>query len=89
MANVELYGTKSCLYTGELREELLWQNREFSEYDVEDDRAALARMLALTPGSRTVPVLVEDGRVIQIGWQGRGCIVGGPATGAGGEGIAQ
>jgi len=22
-----------------------------------------------------VPVLVEDGRVVQIGWQGRGCIV--------------
>ena len=29
----------------------------------------------LTGGQRTVPVLVEDGKVIQIGWQGRGCIV--------------
>jgi hypothetical protein len=23
-----------------------------------------------------VPVLVEDGKVLQIGWQGRGCVVG-------------
>ena len=26
-------------------------------------------------GQRTVPVLVEDGKVVQIGWQGRGCVV--------------
>ena len=30
----------------------------------------------LTGGQRTVPVLVEDGKVIQVGWQGRGCIGG-------------
>jgi glutaredoxin 3 len=24
----------------------------------------------------TVPLLVEDGKVIQVGWQGRGCVVG-------------
>ena len=28
-----------------------------------------------TGGQRTVPVLVEDGKVTQVGWQGRGCIV--------------
>jgi mycoredoxin len=77
MATVELYGTKSCTYTNELREELLWQGWNFSEYDVEEDREALERLVALTSGNRTVPVLVEDGAVIQIGWQGRGCIVGG------------
>ena len=32
-------------------------------------------MLALAGGQRTVPVLVEDGKVVQIGWQGRGCVV--------------
>ena len=35
-----------------------------------------ARMLAATGGQRTVPVLIEDGKVTQIGWQGRGCVVG-------------
>ena len=47
---------------------------DFEIRDSEADAEALARMIALT-GQRTVPVLVEDGRVVQIGWQGRGCIV--------------
>ena len=74
---LELYGTKTCPYTAELREQLEWDGRDFDEHDVEEDADALARMIALT-GQRTVPVLVEDGRVVQIGWQGRGCIVAAP-----------
>lgn len=76
MADLELYGTKSCRYTAELREDLLWQERDFTEYDVEEDPAALERMLAFGDGNRTVPVLVEHGIVVQIGWHGRGCYVG-------------
>ena len=59
-----------------MRDWLEWRGCEFVEYDVEADRAALARMQSLAGGQRTVPVLVEDGRVVQVGWQGRGCIVG-------------
>jgi glutaredoxin 3 len=33
-------------------------------------------MKAVAGGQRAVPVLVEEGRVVQIGWQGRSCIVG-------------
>ncbi len=72
---LELYGTKTCPYTAELREELRWQERPFTEYDVEEDALALSRMLDLTNGQRTVPVLVEEGRVVQVGWQGSGCYV--------------
>jgi glutaredoxin 3 len=32
-------------------------------------------MRELSAGQRSVPVLVEDGKVIQIGWQGRSCMV--------------
>jgi hypothetical protein len=39
------------------------------------DQAARARMLAISGGQRTVPILAEDGAVVQIGWQGRGCMV--------------
>jgi mycoredoxin len=74
---LELYGTKSCPYTTEMREQLEWDGKDFDEHDVEEDADALARMVALT-GQRTVPVLVEDGNVLQIGWQGRGCIVAAP-----------
>lgn len=73
---LELFGTRSCPYTAELREDLEWRGVQFVEYDVEADLEALERMLALTHGGRTVPVLVEDGMVKQIGWQGRGCVVG-------------
>ena len=34
------------------------------------------RMRSVAGGQRTVPVLVEDGAVVQVGWQGRGCTVG-------------
>jgi len=47
----------------------------FREYDVEADTAARGRMRELAAGQRGVPVLVEDGKVVQIGWQGRSCFV--------------
>jgi glutaredoxin len=71
----ELYGTAACAFTQEMREWLEWKRRDYVEYDVEADPDAFSRMLALTGGQRTVPVLVEDGRAVQIGWQGRGCVV--------------
>lgn len=47
------------------------------------DPEAFARMQAATGGRRAAPVLIEDGRVVQVGWQGRGCITGGlPRSGA-------
>ena len=75
MADLELFGTAACPYTEEMREWLEWNSRDYVEYDVEADREACARMLAITGGQRTVPVLVENGKVSQIGWQGRGCVV--------------
>lgn len=75
MPKTELYGTASCPYTRDMREWLEWNGREFAEYDVDADSGALHRMLQATSGQRTVPVLVEDGKAVQIGWQGRGCIV--------------
>lgn len=77
MPDVELFGTAGCPYTQEMRESLEWRGVEFVEYDVDSDPAARARMLQLSGGQRTVPVLVEDGKVSQIGWQGHGCIVSG------------
>lgn len=74
---LELFGTSTCPYTRDMREWLEWQGRDFVEYDVEADAEALRRMHAATGGQRTVPVLLEDGKVMQVGWQGRGCVVAG------------
>lgn len=76
MAKLELYGTAGCPYTQELREWLEWTRREFEEYDIEADTEARERMHTLDASLRTVPVLVEDGKVVQVGWRGHGCVVG-------------
>jgi len=72
----ELLGSKNCAYTQELREWLEWTGRDFMEYDVDRDEAALQRLKALTGGQTSIPVLLEDGQVVQVGWQGRTCVVG-------------
>jgi mycoredoxin len=75
MPTLELFGTKSCPYTQEMREWLEWKGTEFVEYDVEADLVARDRMRSLANGQRTVPMLVEGDKVVQVGWQGHGCIV--------------
>ena len=77
MSKLELYGTATCPYTSEMREWLEFRGSEFKEYDVETDAAARERMHGLAQGPYTVPMLVQDGKVIQVGWQGHGCVVNG------------
>ncbi len=75
MSKLELFGSSRCPHTSEMRDWLEWKRSEFVEYDVEADAEARARMREVAAGQRTVPILVEDGKVIQVGWQGHGCIV--------------
>ncbi|HWE51851.1 MAG TPA: Uxx-star family glutaredoxin-like (seleno)protein [Bryobacteraceae bacterium] len=78
MRKFELFGTRSCPYTEEMREWLEWKGHDYVEYDVDVDSEARARMIAAAGGQRMVPVLVDSaGSVVQIGWQGRGCVVAG------------
>lgn len=71
----ELYTTSGCPHSEAAREDLEWRGVAFVEYDVERDREALERMLELTGGNRTVPVIAEEGKPVQVGWQGQGCFV--------------
>ena len=75
MPKFELYGTARCPYTSEMRDWLEWKGSEFTEYDIDVDAQAHARIRSLAQPPYTVPILVEDGKVVQIGWQGRGCVV--------------
>jgi glutaredoxin len=75
VARLELYGTARCPYTQDMREWLEWNRRDFTEFDVEADSEARHRLRALDGSLRQVPVLVEDGKVVQVGWQGHGCTV--------------
>ena len=72
---VEFYTATGCEFSAEAREHLEWRGINFVEYDVEKDREAYERMLGITGGNRTVPVIVEEGKPVQVGWMGRGCVV--------------
>jgi mycoredoxin len=76
-ARVELYGSRACPHTSELRDHLEWRNEPFVEYDIDSDADAFRRLQELTPAPVAVPVLVEDGKVTSIGWRGRACVVTG------------
>jgi len=75
VAVLELFGTARCPHTAEMRDWLEFRRKEFVEYDVEADPDARQRMRELTGGQRSVPILMEDGKVSQIGWQGRCCML--------------
>ena len=75
MATIELFGTLACPYTQEMREWLEWRKCEFTEYDVERDEQARARLQQFTKPPYAVPILIENGKVIQVGWHGRTCPV--------------
>ena len=72
---IELYTACGCPYSEAAREDLEWRGVEFVEYDVEHDREAYERMLELTGGNRTVPVIFEEGKPVQVGWMGQGCLI--------------
>lgn len=75
MPNRELFGSSRCPHTQEMREWLELRRSDFVEYDVEADPEARRRFKLLPGAPRTVPVLLENGKVIQVGWQGRGCVI--------------
>ena len=75
MPTLELFGTARCPHTQEMRDWLEWRRCDFVEYDVEADPVARRRMREVANGQRNVPLLVEDGKVRQVGWQGRSCVV--------------
>jgi len=72
---IDLYSTAGCPHSAAAREDLEWRGLAFVEYDVERDREAYRRMLQLTGGSSVVPVIVEEGKPVTVGWMGHGCMV--------------
>ena len=72
----ELYTSPSCPHCAHLRERLEWDGVDYVEHDVDADPLARRTVIALVGPGAMVPVLVEDGRVVQIGVDGRGCSIG-------------
>ena len=67
-----IYTKPGCPYCAKAREHYTAAGVDFEDRNAQDNAGFRKEMLAITGGDRTVPVIVEDGRLKQIGWEGRG-----------------
>jgi glutaredoxin len=66
---VLIFGKDSCPYTEAARVDYERRRVPYEYLNVKKDKAALARMLEFSDGERSVPVIVEGGKVT-IGFGG-------------------
>jgi glutaredoxin len=69
---VKIYTKPGCPYCAKAREHYTQRGIPFQEFNAQDNMRFREEMLAISKGDPTVPVIVEDGRLKQIGWEGRG-----------------
>lgn len=69
---VKIYTKPGCPYCAKAREFYNARGIAFEDLNAQDDMTLRAEMLSITDGDPTVPVIVENGRLKQIGWEGRG-----------------
>lgn len=67
-----LYTKPGCPYCAKAREYYTTHGIPFEDRNAQDNKVYRREMLAFTDGDRTVPTIVEDGKLKQIGWEGRG-----------------
>jgi glutaredoxin len=70
--SVVIYTKPGCPYCAEAREHYTSRGIAFEDRNAQDNLDYRKQMLAITSGDPTVPVIVEDGRLKEIGWEGRG-----------------
>ncbi|HSB12654.1 MAG TPA: Uxx-star family glutaredoxin-like (seleno)protein [Blastocatellia bacterium] len=69
---VRIYTKPGCPYCEMAREFYNQRGIPFQDLNAQDNLDLRREMLSITKGDPTVPVIVEDGRLKQIGWEGRG-----------------
>lgn len=72
MSNVVMYTKPGCPYCAKAREWYAAQGIPFLEKNAQDNREYRKEMFHFSNNNPTVPVIVVDGRLKQIGWEGRG-----------------
>jgi len=63
---VTIYSTPSCKYCVNAKDFFKEHSIEYAEHNVAEDKERLAEMLALTEGSRRVPVIVTQGDKMSV-----------------------
>ena len=69
---VKIYTKPGCPHCAKAREFYNARGIAFEDLNAQDDMKLRAEMFSFSDGDPTVPVIVEDGRLKQIGWEGRG-----------------
>lgn len=69
---VILYTKPGCPYCQKAREHYTQKGIAFDDRNAQDNPVYRKEMLSISSGDPTVPVVVEDGKLKQIGWEGRG-----------------
>lgn len=69
---VILYTKPGCPYCQKAREHYTQLGIAFDDRNAQDNPVYRKEMLKISNGDLTVPVIVEDGKLKQIGWEGRG-----------------
>jgi glutaredoxin len=69
---VKIYTKPGCPYCAKAKDYYNERKIPFQEFNAQDNLEFRKEMLAISKGDPTVPVIVEDGRLKQIGWEGLG-----------------
>ena len=72
MSNVVMYTKPGCPHCAKAKNWYSENGISFTEKNAQDSRDIRAEMFTFSDGDPTVPVIVEDGKLKQIGWEGRG-----------------
>jgi glutaredoxin 3 len=70
--SVIIYTKPGCPYCAKAREHYLQKGIPFEDRNAQDNLDFRKEMFLYSDGDPTVPVIVENGKLQQIGWQGRG-----------------
>jgi glutaredoxin 3 len=72
MPNVVIYTKPGCPYCAKAMAWYTEQGISFEERNAQDNREYRKEMFKYSDNDPTVPVVVIDGKLKQIGWEGRG-----------------
>jgi glutaredoxin 3 len=72
MPDVVIYTKPGCPYCARAKSWYSDQGIDFVEKNAQDNIAYRREMFVFSNNDPTVPVIVVDGKLREIGWQGRG-----------------
>lgn len=72
MNEVVMYTKPGCPHCAKAKDWYNAQGIAFTEKNAQDNRAYRQEMFGFSDHNPTVPVIVENGKLKQIGWEGRG-----------------